>query len=79
MLYDLVVPGTADGAHVVTISTWHKTVGEPVKAGEDVVEANTEKITLYVVAPADGVLEEILVPEGEEASVGDVLGRVQGD
>lgn len=78
MLHDLIVPDTADGAHTVTISMWHKKVGEPVKAGEDVVEASTEKITLYVIAPADGVVKEILVPEGGEASVGDVLGRVEG-
>jgi len=78
MLHDLIVPDTADGAQTVTISMWHKKVGEPVKAGEDVVEASTEKITLYVIAPADGVVKEILVPEGGEASVGDVLGRVEG-
>jgi len=78
MLHDLVVPATADGAHMVTVAVWHKKVGERVKEGEDVVEANTEKITLYVVAPADGVVKEILVPEGGQASVGDVLGRVEG-
>jgi len=78
MLYDLVVPTTADGALKVTVAVWHKNVGEHVKKDEDVVEANTEKITLYVVAPADGVIEEILVPEGGEARVGDILGRVKG-
>lgn len=78
MLYDLVVPTTADGAKVVTIAMWHKKVGEKVKKDEDVVEANTEKITLYVVAPVDGEVEEILVPEGGEARVGDILGRVKG-
>ncbi|MBM4432357.1 MAG: hypothetical protein FJ026_18715 [Chloroflexi bacterium] len=78
MLYDLVVPATADGALMVTVAVWHKKLGEPVKKGEDVVEASTEKITLYVVTPVDGVLEEILVAEGEQATVGDVLGRVKG-
>jgi 2-oxoglutarate dehydrogenase E2 component (dihydrolipoamide succinyltransferase) len=78
MLHDLIVPATADGAQDVTVSMWHKQTGDPVKAGEDVVEANTEKVTLYVIAPADGVLTEILVPEGGLASVGDVLGRVEG-
>ncbi len=51
----------ADG----TIATWHKAVGEPVARDELLVDIETDKIVLEVVAPADGSLEKILKEEGE--------------
>ncbi|MDF1691590.1 MAG: 2-oxoglutarate dehydrogenase complex dihydrolipoyllysine-residue succinyltransferase [Zhongshania sp.] len=51
----------ADGS----IATWHKQVGEAVKRDEPLVDIETDKVVLEVVAPADGVLKEILKPEGE--------------
>jgi 2-oxoglutarate dehydrogenase E2 component (dihydrolipoamide succinyltransferase) len=78
MRYDIVVPPTADGALEVTIASWIKDMGSPVVKGEDLVEATTEKITLYVTAPADGTLVEIIVPVGGVARVGQVIGALEG-
>lgn len=51
----------ADGS----IATWHKQVGEAVLRDEPLVDIETDKVVLEVVAPADGVLKEILKSEGE--------------
>ncbi|MEX1670771.1 2-oxoglutarate dehydrogenase complex dihydrolipoyllysine-residue succinyltransferase [Zhongshania guokunii] len=51
----------ADGS----IATWHKQVGEAVKRDEPLVDIETDKVVLEVVAPADGVLKEIIKPEGD--------------
>ena len=51
----------ADG----TVATWHKQVGEAVKRDELLVDIETDKVVLEVVAPADGALTEIHKPEGE--------------
>ena len=51
----------ADGS----IATWHKQVGEAVTRDEPLVDIETDKVVLEVVAPADGVLKEILKPEGD--------------
>jgi 2-oxoglutarate dehydrogenase E2 component (dihydrolipoamide succinyltransferase) len=51
----------ADG----TIATWHKKVGEAVKRDELIVDIETDKVVLEVVAPADGSLVEILKNEGD--------------
>ena len=51
----------ADG----TVATWHKQVGEAVKRDELLVDIETDKVVLEVVAPADGALTEIRKPEGE--------------
>ena len=52
------------------ITAWHRKPGEPVKAGELLFEVETEKVTNEVEAPSDGVLEEILFPEGSVVAVG---------
>jgi len=74
MTYDIVVPATADGSAEVTVASWLKDMGSSIKKGEDLVEMTTEKITLYVTAPADGMLQEIYVQVGEKARVGQVIG-----
>ena len=72
--YDIVVPATADGSAEVTIVSWLKEVDSYVKKGEDLAEATTEKITLYVTSPVDGILQKIYVSAGEKARVGQVIG-----
>src|SRR5690554_402763 len=51
----------ADG----TVATWHKKVGEAVKRDELIVDIETDKVVLEVMAPADGTIKEILKDEGD--------------
>lgn len=78
MRYDIVIPPTADGALEVTVVSWIKNAGDQVSKGQDLAEATTEKITLYVTAPADGTLSEIIVAAGEKVKVGTVIGMLEG-
>ncbi len=52
-----------------TVAKWHKSAGETFNKGEALYEIETEKVTQEVLAPGDGTLLEILVPEGEIAAV----------
>jgi len=79
MRHPISVPRTADGALKVTILNWLNAVGDTVKKGQDLVEAKTEKITLYVTVPADGKLAEIVVTAGQTVKVGEVIGYVEGE
>ena len=78
MDHQILVPATADGALEVTMVSWIKKQGDSVIQGEDLAEAATEKITLYITAPVDGFLKSIIIAEGEKANVGDVVGIVAG-
>lgn len=78
MRYDIEIPSTADGALEVTMVSWIKKVGAQVSKGEDLAEATTEKITLYVTAPAHGTLSEIFVEVGSKVKVGTVIGALEG-
>lgn len=60
----------ADG----TIATWHKQPGEPVSRDELIVDIETDKVVLEVVAPSDGVIENIIKGEGDTVLSGEVIG-----
>ena len=53
-----------------TITEWLKAPGDPVHAEEPLCTYETEKVTLELPAPEDGVLVEILVPAGTTVPVG---------
>jgi pyruvate/2-oxoglutarate dehydrogenase complex dihydrolipoamide acyltransferase (E2) component len=78
MRHNIVIPPTADGALEVTVVSWIKKAGDQVSKGQDLAEATTEKITLYVTSPADGTLSEIIVQPGEKVKVGTVIGVLEG-
>lgn len=74
---DVILPPLAPGVEKANVSYWHKNIGDSVKDGEDLVELVTDKATFNMPSPASGILKEIAVPEGDEARVGDVLGRIE--
>src|SRR3990170_503369 len=53
-----------------TITKWLKQEGEQVEADELLVEISTDKVDSEVPSSASGVLQKILVQEGETVSVG---------
>jgi 2-oxoglutarate dehydrogenase E2 component (dihydrolipoamide succinyltransferase) len=59
----------ADG----TVATWHKKPGEAVKRDELIVDIETDKVVLEVVAPADGSIAEIIKGEGETILSNEVI------
>ena len=76
MATEIRVPALGESVTEATIGRWFKTVGEAVKADEPVVELETDKVTIEVPAPVDGVLTEVLVQAGETVSVGALLGAL---
>ncbi len=59
-----------------TVAQWLKKVGEPVVKDEPLIELETDKVMMEVIAPADGVLTEIRVREGEAAEENIILGTI---
>ena len=76
---DVELPKLADTLVEGTVSRWLKRTGEHVAKGEPLVEIETDKVNTELEAPADGVLTEILVPEGETVEVGRVIARIGED
>jgi 2-oxoglutarate dehydrogenase E2 component (dihydrolipoamide succinyltransferase) len=59
------------------LSQWLKQPGEFVAANEPLIELETDKVMMEIVAPADGVLKEIAVATGEEVIPGKILGTIE--
>ena len=73
---DILTPALGESVTEATIAKWTKKVGDAVKKDELLVELETDKVSLEVVAPADGVLGAINAAEGDTVAPGTVLGSV---
>ena len=61
-----------------TVSAWHKQAGDAVEKNESLLDVETDKVATEIPSPASGILQQILVPEGETVDVGTIL-AVIGD
>jgi 2-oxoglutarate dehydrogenase E2 component (dihydrolipoamide succinyltransferase) len=73
---DIMTPALGESVTEATVARWTKKAGDPVRKDEVLVELETDKVSLEVVAPEDGVLSDIAAAEGETVEPGAVLGRV---
>ena len=65
MTIEIKAPAFPESVADGVVSAWHKVAGESVTRDELLVEIETDKVVMEVVAPAPGVIEAILVGEGE--------------
>jgi 2-oxoglutarate dehydrogenase E2 component (dihydrolipoamide succinyltransferase) len=72
----ITVPTLGESVTEATVSKWLKSQGEKVIADEPIVELETDKVNVEVPAPANGVLGNIKVKEGETVNVGSLLGTI---
>jgi pyruvate/2-oxoglutarate dehydrogenase complex dihydrolipoamide acyltransferase (E2) component len=79
MTYDILIPKLSDEIIDCQISRWMKNVSDYVKEGEVLVELETEKTTVEIESPTEGILEYIYVFEGEEVIDGERIGVINTD
>jgi 2-oxoglutarate dehydrogenase E2 component (dihydrolipoamide succinyltransferase) len=65
MTIEIKVPVLPESVADATVATWHKQPGEAISRDENLVDIETDKVVLEVVAPEDGTLVEILHQEGD--------------
>ena len=70
---DVVMPQLGETVAEGKVSTWFKSQGDRVEAGENLFEIETDKVTMEVQALASGVLSEVRVKSGEVLPVGAVV------
>jgi len=73
MSIEIRVPVLGESVTEATVAKWLKQPGETVYADDPLVALETDKVTLEVPAPANGVIVKILAAEGETVGVGAVL------
>jgi len=70
------LPHLGEGIEKANVSYWHKSIGDNIKEGEDLVELVTDKATFNMPSPVSGILKEILAAEGDEVRVGQILAKI---
>ncbi|WP_421933427.1 2-oxoglutarate dehydrogenase complex dihydrolipoyllysine-residue succinyltransferase [Phenylobacterium sp.] len=73
---DIMTPTLGESVTEATVARWAKKPGDAVRKDEILVELETDKVSLEVAAPADGVLDTISAEEGATVVPGAVLGHV---
>tara|TARA_Y100001933_G_C18947233_1_gene542137 strand:- start:133 stop:1338 length:1206 start_codon:yes stop_codon:yes gene_type:complete len=79
MAAEIKAPNYPESIQEGTLSTWHKSEGEAVERDELIVEIETDKVVLEVVAPASGKLMQILKAEGEVVASNELIARIEED
>ena len=69
-IVDVVMPQMGVCVTEGTILKWLKQEGETIEADEPLLEISTDKVDTEVPSPGSGVVQQILVPEGETVAVG---------
>jgi len=77
MSIEVVVPTLPESVADATLVTWHKKAGDAILKDENLVDLETDKVVLEVPALENGILAEIVQPEGATVLSGQVIGRIE--
>jgi len=75
MAHKIVVPSVGESVTEVSVLKWHKNDGEKVNTGDVLLELESDKATVEIVAESNGVLK-ITKQQGETVPIGEVLGEI---
>ncbi len=77
MTIEIKVPALGESVSEASIAKLHKKAGDAVKADELICELETDKVTLEVNAPSNGVISALNVKEGDSVKVGDLIASME--
>ena len=70
------VPQLSESVAEATLLSWHKKVGEAVARDENLIDIETDKVVLELPAPTQGVVVEIVKPDGSTVVSGEIIARI---
>ena len=76
---DVIMPQMGESIFEGTITKWLKKPGDKVRRDEPLFEISTDKVDAEIPAPASGVLQEIMVTEGNTVQVNTIVGTIAAD
>jgi len=77
MKIEIKVPQLGLTTEYVVLKKWNVQAGQKVKKNMPIAEIESEKATLEIESPADGVLVEIVAQEDEELTIQQVMGYIE--
>lgn len=77
MAIEVKAPTYPESVQEGTLATWHKKAGDTVSRDELIVDIETDKVVLEVVASASGTLVETLKDEGDIVFSNELIAKIQ--
>jgi dihydrolipoamide dehydrogenase len=71
------VPRLVESMQDAMLQSWKKNVGDAVKAGDILVELETDKVVLEIPAPSSGTLGSVIRQQGNAVHSGDLLATIE--
>ena len=75
-LFEVNAVGSSPADQAITIIEWRVSPGERVTTGQHIADVEAEKAVFDVSAPRDGIVHDILVPNGQSAAIGEPILRI---
>jgi 2-oxoglutarate dehydrogenase E2 component (dihydrolipoamide succinyltransferase) len=79
MRIEVKVPQLPESVAEATLVSWHKKAGDAVVRDENLIDVETDKVVLELPAPADGVIVELVRPDGATVTSNDVIAIIDTD
>jgi 2-oxoglutarate dehydrogenase E2 component (dihydrolipoamide succinyltransferase) len=79
MRIEVKVPQLPESVAEATLVSWHKKPGDPVKRDENLIDVETDKVVLELPSPGDGVLVELVKPDGSTVTSNEVIAVIDSE
>jgi len=79
MRIEVKVPQLPESVAEATLVTWHKKPGDAVKRDENLIDVETDKVVLELPSPGDGVLVELVKPDGSTVTSNEVIAVIDSE
>jgi len=77
MAFEMVMPKMGESIAEGTILKWFKKEGDSVEKDETILEISTDKVDSEIPSPVAGIIEKILIPEGDTVEVSTIIALIQ--
>lgn len=77
MSTEVKIPTLPESVSDAILVNWHKSVGDFVEQGENLIDLETDKVMLEMPAPVSGIIAEILQEDGMTVISGQVIARIE--
>ena len=79
MRIEVKVPQLPESVAEATLVSWHKKPGDAVRRDENLIDVETDKVVLELPSPGDGVLVELVRPDGSIVTSNEVIAVIDSD
>ena len=79
MRIEVKVPQLPESVAEATLVSWHRQPGDAVKRDENLIDVETDKVVLELPSPGDGVLVELVKPDGSTVTSNEVIAVIDSE